>query len=217
MQGMRVVSVNVGSAETLRRGERDIVSGIHKRPLPSSVRIGSGGVEGDVICNTEHHGGADQAVYAYGTGDYDWWTKELGRRLEPGTFGENLTIEGLPDDLHVGDRLLIGNVILEATSPRIPCATLAVEMDDPGFGVTFRRAERPGFYFRVLNDGEIAAGDGVTLVEDPSSQVTMLDLFRLRYEPAPDRAALERALSESIAQRMRARFAARLAALGDET
>ena len=216
MHRMRVASVNVGSAERLRRGDEEIVSGIRKRPVASAVRIGLDGLEHDVICDSEHHGGKDQAVYAYGTGDYAWWSAELGRRLAPGTFGENLTIDGLPDDLHVGDRLLIGNVILEATSPRIPCSTLATEMNDSGFGLEFRRAERPGFYFRVLNDGEIEAGDGVTLVEDPSSDVTMLDLFRLRYQPAPDRAALERVLAAPIAERMREMFVARLATVRDE-
>ena len=209
MQGMRIRSANVGTAETLRRGDREIVTGIVKRPVDGPIVVGTDGVAGDAICDVENHGGLDQAVYVYGSGDYAWWSSQLGRPVAPGTFGENLTIDGLPDDLNAGDRLLIGDVVLEATSPRIPCATLGVAMGDSGFGLRFRYAERPGFYFRVLNEGQVAAGDGVTIVEDPTSQATMLDQFRLRYEPNPDRASLHSFL------RMREMFEARLAALGD--
>ena len=213
MQGLRVASINVGAAETISHRGREFHTGIRKRPVPQSVRIEAGGIAGDVICDTENHGGADQAVYVYGTGDYDWWSGELGRTIEPGRFGENLTIEGLPADMHVGDRLLIGSVILEATRPRIPCSTLAAEMEDPGFGLRFRHAERPGFYFRVLNEGEVTVHDSVTIVEDSASSVTMLDLFRLRYEPSPDAAALERVLAAPIAVRMREMFDAKLDAI----
>ena len=203
MDGMRVARINIGAAETISHRGREFETGIRKRAVDGPVAIGPDGVGDDVICDLENHGGADQAVYAYGTADYEWWSSELGRSVEPGTFGENLTIDGLPDDLHVGDRLLIGNVILEATSPRIPCATLSAEMGDSNFGMAFRRAERPGFYFRVLNPGEISAGDAVTLAEDPSSGVTMLDLFRLRYDLSPDAGLLDRALAAPVAERMR--------------
>ena len=213
MQGMRIRSVLVGSAETLKRGEREVVTGIVKRPADGTVAISTAGMAGDVICDTENHGGVDQAVYVYSSSDYAWWSAELGRPLSPGTFGENLTVEGLPDDLHAGDRLLIGDAVLEATSPRIPCATLGLAMGDTGFGLRFRHAERPGFYCRVLNEGDVAAGDAVTLVEDPSSRVTMLDQFRARYEPSADRETLERMLSAPIAIRMRDMFEARLAAV----
>ena len=210
MQGMRVASVNVGVAETIRRGDQEIRTGIRKQSVAGSVPIHRDGVGDDVICNTVHHGGPDQAVYVYGTTDYEWWSAELGVTLEPGRFGENLTIDGLPGDMNVGDRLLIGSVILEATSPRIPCATLAAELGDSGFGLRFRQAERPGFYFRVLNDGEVAAGDGITLIEDESSTVSMLELFRLRYVPSPGKATLERVLEVPLAERMRDQFQAKL-------
>ena len=213
MQEMRVASVNVGAAETLRHRGREIRTGIRKQPVRGSVEVGRNGLGSDVICDLEHHGGADQAVYAYAAADYAWWGSELGRELLPGTFGENLTVDGLPPDLKVGDRLLIRDVILEATSPRIPCATLAATMGDSNFGLAFRQAERPGFYFRVLNPGEIAEGDRITLVEDSSSNVSMLDLFRLRYELSPDQAVLERVLAAPIAERMRATFGAKLDAI----
>ena len=213
MDGMRVGRINIGVAETIVHRGREFRTGIRKRRVDGPVPVDTNGVGDDVICDLDNHGGADQAVYAYGRADYEWWSSELGRTVEPGTFGENLTIDGLPDDLHVGDRLLIGDVILEATSPRIPCATLSAEMGDPNFGMAFRRAERPGFYFRVLATGEIAAGDAVTLAANPSSGVTMLDLFRLRYELSPDAAELERALESPLAERMRDMFTAKLDAI----
>ncbi|MEO1202555.1 MAG: MOSC domain-containing protein [Pseudomonadota bacterium] len=213
MQGMRIRSVNVGAAQPLTRGERSVVTGICKRPVVGAVRVSAEGVAGDTICDTENHGGIDQAVYAYGVADYAWWGQELGRSLEPGTFGENLTIDGLPEDLHAGDRLLIGDVILEATSPRIPCRTFAMRMDDRHFGLKFRDAARPGFYFRVLNEGELQAGDSVTIVEDPASEATLLDQFHLRYSTSPDRETLERVLATPIATRMREMFEAKLEAI----
>ena len=216
MDPLRIVSVNVASAEPIDVGGERVLTGIHKRPVEGAVRIGDIGLDGDAICDTEHHGGADQAVYAYGAGDYAWWSRELGEAVEPGTFGDNLTIQGLPEDMHVGDRLLIGNVILEATSPRIPCRTLASRMNDSAFGVRFRRAERPGFYFRVLNGGEVSAGETVTVVEDPSSTVTMLELYRLSFEPAPRADALEKALAAPIAETVRSSFEKKLAAVADQ-
>lgn len=210
MESIRIESVNVGRAESILFGAREFNTGIGKRPALSSVTIDACGLANDVICDEEHHGGPDQAVYAYSAGDYQWWTEQLGREIEPGTFGDNLTIAELPSDMNAGDRLLIGEVILEATAPRIPCSTLAAKMQDSGFGLTFRRAERPGFYFRVLNGGQVMAGDAVTLVENPQDAISMLELFRLSYEIKPAESSLRRALDAPIAARMREKFEAKL-------
>jgi MOSC domain-containing protein YiiM len=150
-------------------------------------------------------------VYAYSKDDYDWWSTELDRELAPGTFGDNLTIEGLPSDMNVGDRLLIGDVLLEATAPRIPCSTLAAQMQDSGFGMAFRNAERPGIYFRVLNEGEVSAGDAVTYIENPAPVVSILDLYRLAYDLRPDPATMERYLEAPLADRVRASIEEKLA------
>ena len=117
--------------------------------------------------------------------------------------------------MYVGDRLLIGDVLLEATAPRIPCSTLAARMQDSRFGMTFRRAERPGIYLRVLNEGEISAGDAVTLIENPAPIVSILELFRLAYDLKPNRAALERYLEAPLAERTRASIEQKLAAAGE--
>ena len=213
MDDMRVISVNVGREETIDHGNRRFTTGIRKRPVESAVFIGAEAVAGDTISDKKHHGGADQVVYAYSMDDYDWWATQLGRELVPGTFGENLTIEGLPSDMNVGDRLLIGDVLLEATGPRIPCSTLAAQMQDSGFGMAFRNAERPGIYFRVLNEGEVAAGDAVTYIENPAPVVSILELFRLAYDPRPDPAAMERYLEAPLAERVRKSIEEKLAVI----
>jgi MOSC domain-containing protein YiiM len=151
-------------------------------------------------------------VYAYSADDYEWWSEQLDREIAPGTFGENLTIEGLPTDMNIGDRLLIGEVLLEATAPRIPCSTLAAQMQDPGFGMAFRKAERPGIYFRVLNEGEVSMGDAVTYIENPAPVVSILALYRIAFDLRPDPDALERYLEAPLAERMRASIEEKLSA-----
>lgn len=212
MESMRVVSVNLGRAEEISHGNRSMVTGINKKGTDERVWIGELGLKDDAICDGEHHGGVDQAVYAYSAEDYDWWSQQLGRPIRHGTFGENLTISGLPDDMNAGERLLIGDVVLEATSPRIPCSTLATQMQDNNFGLQFRRAEKPGFYFRVLNEGDVGVGDSVTFVENPDSSVSMLELFRANYEIHPAADALERYIEAPIAERMREKFGKRMGA-----
>ena len=212
MDDMRVTSVNVGREETIDHGNRRFTTGIRKRSVDGAVYIGSDAVAGDTISDKKHHGGADQVVYAYSADDYEWWSEQLDREIAPGTFGENLTIEGLPTDMNIGDRLLIGEVLLEATAPRIPCSTLAAQMQDPGFGMAFRKAERPGIYFRVLNEGEVSVGDSVTYIENPAPVVSILALYRIAFDLRPDPDALERYLEAPLAERMRASIEEKLSA-----
>ena len=207
---MQITSVNVGRAEMIAHGDQSMTTGICKRPVSGSVEVTELGLRGDKILDSEHHGGPDQAVYAYSADDYDWWASETGRDYPAGLFGENLTIKGLPSDLYVGDRLLIGDLVLEATSARIPCGTLATRMHDRGFGLTYRKAGRPGIYFRVLNPGAVSSGDSVTLVEGDAGTVTILDLFRFAYETSHDVENLQRILGAPIAARVRAKVEAAL-------
>jgi MOSC domain-containing protein YiiM len=215
MHQMHIVSINVGKEETISLDSKSATTGICKEPVATSVAVTTEGVSGDTVCNTEHHGGRDQAVYAYSFDDYEWWEEQLGSEIPPGTFGDNLTIRGMPTDMNVGDRLLIGDVVLEATAPRIPCNVFAMRMQDKSFGMKFRRAERPGIYFRVLNEGEVSAGDAVTLVEDDTGTVTISDLVRFYYDLSPKRAELERLLQAPVAKRFRAKIEKKLAAIAD--
>lgn len=201
---MHVLSINRGRAEPLANAKAVGVTGIYKRPLDQPVAITSLGIAGDAICDTENHGGVDQALYIYGMPDYAWWQSALGRDLEPGTFGENLTIAGLESArLLIGDRLHIGTVTLEVTAPRIPCVTLARRMDDPAFLKKFRAAERPGVYCRVIREGTIQAGDAVRHEPYTGEPVSALALFRDFFEPHHDEATIRRHLAAPIAIRAR--------------
>jgi len=201
---MLIESINAGRAETISHGEKAFETGICKSPVEGAVMLDADGIPGDAIVDTEHHGGVDQAIYAYSSDDYDWWAEQTGESYSAGLFGENLTIRGLPSNMHVGDRLLIGEVVLEATSPRIPCDTLSTRMQDKGFGMAFRKAEKPGIYFRVLNDGQVSRGDSVAYVESAEHDVTILDLFRYKYRLSHDPDELRRYLEAPISERMRA-------------
>lgn len=208
---MRINSVNIGAVEQIEHAGKSMATGICKRPVDGAVRVTELGIEGDAIVDQKHHGGADQAIYAYSQDDYRWWKEAVGRDFPPGLFGENLTIEGLPGNLFVGDRLLVGDVVLEATSARIPCGTLATRMEDAGFGMAFRQAARPGVYFRVLNPGVVQVGDSVTLVENAAGEVTVLDLFHFAYESSHDAVRLQQFLEAPIAERVRAQVESALA------
>jgi MOSC domain-containing protein YiiM len=202
---MHVLSVNVGAAQPLDHAKASGVTGIFKRPAAGPVPITAAGLAGDAICDTENHGGPDQAVYVYGADDYAWWSAELGRELTPGTFGENLTIAGLASTgLAIGDRLSAAEVTLEVTDPRIPCMTLARRMGDPAFLKRFRAAERPGVYCRVVRAGEIRAGEPVSIESYAGERILALELFRDFFAPSRDAATLVRHLAAPISIRSRA-------------
>lgn len=199
---MEILSINVGARRRLQKSGFDRETGICKEPVPGA-QVGAQGLEGDVIVDTKHHGGPDQAVYLYRREDYDWWSAELGRRLEPGTFGENLTVAGLPEPgLAIGSRLRFETVVLEVTAPRIPCSTLAARMNDVGFVKRFLQAARPGIYFRVLTPGRLEVGERFTVEPHPGLQVTTVEMFR-DWHRRLDRAEIERYLAVPIDHRSR--------------
>ena len=200
---MHLLSINQGEERPLN-AKAIGKTGIFKHPVSGPVQITLNGLTGDVICDVEHHGGADQALYVYGTPDYDWWSQTLGRELAPGTFGENLTITELEStQLNIGDRLHIGSVIVEVTSPRIPCVTLATRMGDPAFVKRFRTAERPGLYCRVIQPGWVQAGEPVSLERYLGETVSALESFQDYYAKELSEAQLRRYLAAPIAIRDR--------------
>jgi MOSC domain-containing protein YiiM len=179
-----------------------------------SVPITVDGLDGDAVCDTRHHGGVDQAVYVYGLPDYEWWASALGRQLAPGTLGENLTITELESSrIRVGDRFHIRNVVLEVTAPRIPCGTLARRMKDNFFAEHFRRAERPGFYCRVIKAGEVEAGDTVDFKPYAAETITIIEMFRAFYSPDLDEPTLRSHLAAPIDIRTRVEKEAQLSKL----
>ncbi len=208
---MQLLSVNIGQPHPIEA--KDGQSGIFKRPVTHAVRVGKLGPAGDHIQDTKNHGGPEQAVYVFTQPDYDHWSARLGRALEPGIFGENLLISELESAaVAIGTRLSIGEVLLEVTSARIPCATLAARMDDPQFVKTFRRERRPGFYARVLREGEVRAGDAVILeYQPPAHTPTVLDTFEFFYTKAPGREQMEHLLSAPVSLKLREWIVAELA------
>jgi MOSC domain-containing protein YiiM len=135
-------------------------------------------VEGDDQADRSVHGGPDQAVYAYAAEDYEWWVSELGRPLEPGTFGENLTVSGVDvTGSLVGERWRIGTVVLEVAGPRIPCWKLARRMDDRLFIKRFGDAGRPGAYLRIAVPGTLQAGDTIEVVDRPDDHDVTVGLI----------------------------------------
>jgi MOSC domain-containing protein YiiM len=157
---MKLLAVCLGRPERLPG--KSFKTGIYKSAVNAAVMIDNLGLVGDAVCNTKHHGGEDQAILIEGSLTLAWWAAALGRDFSPGTFGENLTIEGLDNrDVAVGDRFHIGEIVLEATCARSPCNTLAVKMGDPKFLKTYTKAGRPGIYCRVVKPGMVSPGDSV--------------------------------------------------------
>ncbi|WP_327143493.1 MOSC domain-containing protein [Nocardia sp. NBC_01327] len=151
---------------------------IDKRPVPHRVPVRALGLEGDHVCDTEHHGGVHQAVYAYAEEDAQHWAAELDRELAVGWFGENLRISGIPvSDAVLGSRWAIGDTVLEVSAPRVPCATFQRWTGEQQWVKRFTAQANTGAYFRVLTEGTIGAGDEVRLVHLPAHGVTVRELF----------------------------------------
>lgn len=189
LPAMRLLSVNLGRAEAVPYTDQpEGLTGIDKRPTDGPVRVadpgpkgvGASGLAGDTVCDRRHHGGEDQAVYAMAREDMDDWARELGRELPNGSFGENLTTTGL--DLTgalIGERWRVGpELLLEVTSGRIPCRTFQGHLDERRWVKRFTEKGAPGAYFRVLEPGEIRAGDPVRIVHRPAHEVTVAMQFR---------------------------------------
>jgi MOSC domain-containing protein YiiM len=153
------------------------MSAIGKAPVEGRVRVAGVNVAGDDQADRRVHGGPDKAVYAYASEDAAFWSKELGRELAPGAFGENLTTEGLDvSGAVVGERWRVGTVELEVCQPRLPCNKLALRMGDPMMVKRFARASRPGAYLRIAAEGELGAGDAVEVVSQPRHGITVRDV-----------------------------------------
>jgi len=173
--GASLVSVNVGMPRTVEQGGRTVTTAIWKRPVTGRVEARGVNLDGDGQADRSVHGGVDKAVYAYAQEDYEWWGVELGTEaLEPGTFGENLTVVGI--DLHaaeVGERWRVGAALLEVSEPRFPCFKLGIRMGDPRFLKRFAAARRPGTYLRIIEEGDVGAGDLIDVVDRPGHGVTI--------------------------------------------
>jgi MOSC domain-containing protein YiiM len=176
---MRILSVQVGRPRTVHHRGREIRSAIFKEPVLLPVRARRLGLEGDAQADLRVHGGPDKAVYAYDAAGYTHFRAGLGRELPYGHLGENLTVEGMPEtEVRIGDVYRVGEALLQVTTPRSPCFKLAMRMEMPTFPKSFLESGHTGFYLRVLEEGDVAAGDAITLVSREPGAPTVLDTTR---------------------------------------
>jgi MOSC domain-containing protein YiiM len=183
----RVISVNVGRTRKVAYRGREVRTAIWKDPVEGRVAARENRLEGDRQSDGRYHGGYDKAVYAYAREDYAWWEEKLGRKLPPGIFGENLTTEGIDvSGARPGERWRAGTAVLEVSEPRLPCFKLGIRMEDPRFVKKFGGAARPGAYMRIVEEGDLAAGDPIEVVERPAHEVTVAQMMdaRLRGDAA---------------------------------
>lgn len=179
----RILSVNVGMPRTIEWLGRTETTAIWKTPVEGRVGVRGVNLEGDDQASREFHGGPHKAVYAYAREDADWWERELGRPLEHGVFGENLTVAGLDvTGAVVGERWAAGTVLFEVAQPRIPCWKLGARMDDPAFPVHFAAAGRPGAYLRIVEEGEIGVGDEIEVRDRPEHGLTVGEIARIFHQ-----------------------------------
>ncbi|WP_025620547.1 MOSC domain-containing protein [Salinispora cortesiana] len=212
-----ILSVNLAVPEH-STAKRVGVTGINKQPVDGPVPVRApgpkttglhSGLVGDQIFDIEHHGGDDQAVYAYAREDYDWWEAQLGRALPGGIFGENLTTVGVDvNGAVIGETWRIGDHLeLQPTFGRIPCVTFQAKMAEPQWVKRFTRENRPGAYLRVVTPGEVQAGDPVSVRHRPAHGVTIAAAFHAYLtepELLPTLAAIE-GLPDELRQTLRER------------
>ncbi len=195
---MKLLSVNVSLPKDIPYQGRTVQTAIFKEPVPGRVMVRRLNVDGDDQADRRVHGvGFDMAVYLYAIEHYAFWERELGREgLPHGQFGENFTVEGLSEDtVRVGDIFRVGGVLLQVTQPRIPCYKLALRMEEgPDFPARFQETGRMGFYCRVLQEGEVGAGDSIELVERDEGSVTIAEFIRVYLHESHEPASLERVL-----------------------
>ncbi|HEY2715823.1 MAG TPA: MOSC domain-containing protein, partial [Solirubrobacterales bacterium] len=172
----RLLSVNVGRPKAVDTGSRVVETAIWKAPVEGRVGVRGVNLDGDQQADLTVHGGPDKAVYAYAIEETRRWEEELGRELGAGAFGENLTTEGVDvSGALLGERWRVGTTLLEVVQPRLPCFKLGLKMGDPHFVRRFGQASRPGAYLRIVEEGEIGAGDAIAvdLGGRPEHGVTM--------------------------------------------
>ncbi len=192
----KLLSVNVGLPKDVFWHGRTVFTGVFKDPVPGSRRVGRLNVHGDGQGDLAGHGGEQRAVFVYQIDSYRYWERELGRNdFVYGQFGENFTVEGLGDDeVCIGDRYRIGSAIFEVSQPRVTCYRVGIRMNDPRIPALLVSHHRPGFYFRVLEEGEVQAGDEIAKLASGPEQMTVADVDALLYLPGHTRQGLLRAL-----------------------
>jgi ferredoxin-NADP reductase/MOSC domain-containing protein YiiM/ferredoxin len=209
----RLLSVNVGLPRDIEWKGRRVHTGIWKNPIHGRCRVHRLNLEGDGQGDLAGHGGEHRAVFVYQIESYRYWQQQLKRDdFVYGQFGENFTIEGLADDaVCIGDRFQVGSALFEVTQPRVTCFRVGIRLNEPRMAALLTSSGRPGFYFRVLREGEMGAGDEIVKVAEAGERMTVAETNALLYFPNHPRVQLERALRiEALSQGWRGSFEALL-------
>ena len=209
----RLLSVNVGLPRDVVWKERTVHTGVWKNPVTGRCRVGRLNLEGDGQGDLAGHGGEHRAAFVYQIESYRYWQEQLKKSdFVFGQFGENFTIEGLADDaVCIGDRFQIGSALFEVTQPRVTCYRVGIRMNEPRMAALLTGSGRPGFYFRVLREGEVGAGDEIVKMGEAAERMTVAEINALLYFPNHPRDRLERALRiDALAAGWRGSFKALL-------
>jgi ferredoxin-NADP reductase/MOSC domain-containing protein YiiM len=209
----RLLSVNVGLPRDIAWKGRTVHTAIWKDPVPGRCRVSRLNLDGDGQGDVAGHGGEQRAVFVYQIESHRYWEDQLGRTgFVPGQFGENFTVEGLPDDgVCIGDRFQIGTALFEVTQPRVTCYRVGIRLDEPRMPALLTGSGRPGFYLRVLQPGEVGAGDDIAKVGEATERMTVAEINALLYSPDHPRDRLERACRiEALSPGWRSSFVALL-------
>jgi ferredoxin-NADP reductase/MOSC domain-containing protein YiiM len=192
----RLLSVNVGLPRDVTWQGRTIRTGIWKEPVEGRRMVRRLNIEGDGQGDLAGHGGERRAVFVYQMDSYRYWQNHLGRNdFVYGQFGENFTVDGLPDaEVYIGDHYRIGDALFEVTQPRVTCYRVGIRMNEPDMPALLVKHGRPGFYFRVLDEGQVEAGDEITRVASGPERMSVFEINALLYLPGHPRDQLERAL-----------------------
>jgi MOSC domain-containing protein YiiM len=209
---MKIVSLNVGRPRLIADNGNPVSTGIFKEPVTGRIALRALNLDGDRQADLSVHGGPYKAVYAYPSEHYDYWKHELpGMELPWGMFGENFTTSGLDEAVNVGDKFRVGSAIIRATQPRMPCYKLALKFGRPDILRRFLASGLTGLYFSVVQEGEVAAGDEIELIEQSSGDVKISDVTRLYVSDKENLNLLRRAIAEeALPESWRDYFRARL-------
>lgn len=207
---MKVLSVNTALPQRIISGGKPVTTGIFKTPVLRRIKVSKLNLEGDAQADLSVHGGINKAVYAYPSEHYDFWRSEFpGMDLPWGMFGENLTLQGLSEsEACLGDRFRIGTAALMVTQPRLPCYKLGIKFGRDDMPEHFLSSGRTGFYFSVVEEGELGAGDLIETIEKEPHQVSIATVLRLYHSHQPqDSRQIEQILKiEALASGWRKRF-----------
>jgi MOSC domain-containing protein YiiM len=195
---MKVVSLSVGGPRAVEWNGGRVLTSIFKTPTDRRLRVSTLNIEGDKQSDLTVHGGVEKAVYAYPSEHYPPWREELGEDLPWASFGENLTTEGLSEDVRIGDRFRVGTAELVVTQPRMPCSKLGIRLGRQDVLRRMLRTGRTGFYFSVAVEGEVGAGDTIEPVSRSEEELTVADVVKLFTVEAGNQDLLRRAMRSPV-------------------